>query len=270
MKPSAGRRLPRPGRSLGCLLLLATFLGFVACATVPPLETVLRDPIPAAVLRFGEDTFAFPNDERSWNPGKKDLYANYCFVMTRGVVQFFKFARFEPERPKVPPDAYMELVEQVTARGPWEDALPPAARVAIPGYRNLWELSREEPAAVKAGLNARFWTWVHWTNWRVTLPVTGGHQEGVAAEILAELREGRPVQMLITNWPVPEVNHAVVAYEYHLREAEVEFTVYDPNDPARAGLISFQRDARQFWATRLFHTRPGKLRAFRMNYSLFL
>ncbi len=261
------RRLPA-GRLR--LFLVAALLVASGCASVAPLEMAIREPIAAPVLRFGEDTFAFPNEVRSLNPGQYDLYANYCFVMTRGVVQFLKFARFDPDRAKLPREAYAALVRRVAAHSPWEEALPPEERVVIPGYRNLHELSHGEEVAVKAGLGSRFWTLVHWTLWRVTFPVSGGGQEGVAAQVMAELRAGRPVQLLVTNWPIPELNHGVVAYAYRITDGAVEFSVYDPNEPAWPGVISFQREPRRFWASQLFDTKPGPIRAFRMNYSPLL
>lgn len=264
MSPCATRRVPPCTRF--CLLVLAVLIGTIACASVVPLAPALREPTPAPVLRFGQDTFAFPNEVRSLNPGRDDLYANYCFVMTRGVVQFLKVARFDPSQARLPAEAYVDLVRQVASRAPWEDALSPQARVVIPGYENLYDFSRGQEAAVKAGLGSRFWTLIHWTTWRVALPVSGRHQERVAAEILAELRAGRPVQLLVTNWPIPELNHGVVAYAYRVSNGAVEFIVYDPNDPGRPGIISFHREARRFWATELFDTEPGPFRAFRMYY----
>jgi hypothetical protein len=260
-------RLVRPGLSL---LLAATLLAGAACASVAPLERTAREPIPGPALRFGEDTFAFPNEVRSLNPGREDLYANYCFVMTRGIVQFSKFARFDPAGERLSRAAYAERVRRVARHAPWEAPPPPEERIVIPGYANLHEFSRAEEAAVKAGLGSRFWTLVHWTNWRIAFPVGGAHQERVAAEALAELRAGRPVQLLVTNWPKPELNHGVVAYGYRVGEGTVDFVVYDPNEPGQPGVISFQRDRRRFWATRLFDTQPGPIRAFRMYYSPLL
>ena len=270
LTPPAARGRGRLGPGWLRLFLVAALLVATGCASVAPLETSLREPLAAPVFHFGEDTFAFPNEVRSLNPGRDDLYANYCFVMTRGVVQFLKFARFDPSLAKLPSEAYVELVRQVRSRSPWEEALPPEERVVIPGYRSLQELSRAEEVAVKAGLGSRFWTMVHWTNWRATLPFGGRHQERVAAEVLAELRTGRPVQLLVTNWPTPELNHGVVAYAYRITDDAVEFSVYDPNEPARPGVISFQREPLRFWATRLFDTKPGPIRAFRMYYSPLL
>ena len=251
------------------VVLLA--LALAGCASVAPLDTTARLPEPPATLRFGVDTFAFPNESRTKNGGKPDLYANYCFVMARGVTQFLRFARFEPGAPRLGREQYAARVRQVVARAPWEDPLPPAERVVIPGYASLHELSDAEEAAVKEGLGPRFWTLVNWTNWRVVFPMPGWEQERVARETLAEIRAGHPVQLLVTNLPTIELNHTVVAYEYRVAATgSVDFTVYDPNDPYAPGVVRFDRAERQFVAARLFDTRPGPIRAFRMYYGFFL
>jgi hypothetical protein len=249
------------------IALLAT-----ACATVEPVSPVAVPGSRASVpgFSFAADTFAFPNEIRARNPDRDDLYANYCFVLARGLRQFFAFARFDPAAPRLSPSAYAARVQAIAARPPWQP--PPAAddRVVIPGYANLREFSRAEEAAVKEGLGGRFWTLVHWTNWRVTFPVTRGHQAGVAREVTDELDAGRLVQLLVTNWPKPELNHTVVAYAYRAMPDGVEFSVWDPNDPAEAGVVRFDAGRRRFWATRLYDTEPGVIRAFRMYYSWLL
>jgi len=247
--------------------LLAT-----ACASIEPAPPTTGPPTGASVpgFTFVTDTFAFPNEIRARNPGRDDLYANYCFVLARGLRQFFAFARFEPGAPRLSRDGYAERVRAIAGRPPWR---PPSAaddRVVIPGYSSLREFSRAEEAAVKAGLGGRFWTLVHWTNRRVTFPVTRGHQAGVAQEIMEELDAGRLAQLLVTNWPKPELNHTVVAYAYRAGPAGVEFSVWDPNDPDHPGVVRFDRDRGRFWASRLYDTEPGVIRAFRMYYGWLL
>ncbi|HEU5322200.1 MAG TPA: hypothetical protein VFX28_15460, partial [Methylomirabilota bacterium] len=219
---------------------------------------------------FPRDTFAFPNEIRARNPGVEGLYANYCFVLARGLRQFFQFARFDPAAPRVSSDEYVRRVQAVVARPPWAPPMPADDRVVIPGYASLRDFSRAEEAAVKAAMGGRFWTWVHWTNWRVTFPVTGAQQESVAQETVEELAQGRLVQLLVTNLPRIELNHTVVAYAYRYTPGGVEFDVWDPNDPAGPGRLRFDRDARRFWAAALHDTEPGPIRAFRMYYSGWL
>lgn len=252
-------------RASGRLFLLAVVAS--GCASVAPMDVAVRRPSPPDLLRFGVDTFAFANESRSQNPDKPDLYANYCFVMVRAVRQFQRFARFDPAAPRVTPEEYVARVRQVVADDPWEAPRAAAERIVIPGYASLHEFSRAQEAAVKEGLVGRFWTLVHWTNWRVVFPFPRWHQERVAREILAELGGGRPVQLLVTNFPAWELNHTVLAYAYRLDAAgNVLFTVYDPNDPITPGRVTFDRAGRRFEASRLFDTEPGPIRAFRMYY----
>lgn len=237
------------------------------CASVAPIDAVVRRPAPPQLLRFGVDTFAFANESRSKNSGKPDLYANYCFVMVRAVTQFHRFARFDPAAPRVASEEYVARVKEVVAHAPWEAPRPLDQRIVIPGYASLHEFSRAQEAAVKEGLVGRFWTFVHWTNWRVVFPMPRWQQERVARETLTELADGRPVQFLVTNFPTWELNHTVLAYGYALdATGNVRFTVYDPNDPAEPGRITFDRTARRFEASRLHDTEQGPIRAFRMYY----
>jgi hypothetical protein len=246
-------------------------LGFAGCASAPPIERSAPRPTSGAALRFGVDTLAFRNHIRWKNPGKTDMYANYCFVMARAVTQFYRFARFAPELPRAEPPVYTSLVREVVARAPWEDPLPPADRVVIPGYASLYEFSAAQEAAVKAGLGGFVWTFIQWTNRRVVFPVTGEQQERVARETLAELDAGRMVQLLVTNLPKVELNHTVIAYDYRIYEGRfLEFIVYDPNEPEEPGWVAFDRAERSFFASGVYDTEPGDIRAFRMYYSPFL
>jgi len=240
----------------------------LATGDAPPPR--LDQRIAAPSFSFAADTFAFPNLIGARHPNEPDIYAHYCFVLARGLRQFAQFGRFDPALPKLDRAGYVERVKRVADLSVWKPALPPDDRVVIPGYANLREFSHAEESAVKEGLGGPFWTWVHWTNWRVTLPVTGGHQEGVAREILADLRAGRLVQLLVTNWPKPELNHTVVVFESRSTEAGIEFGVWHPNNPSEPGLMTFEQTARRFWATHLYDTEPGPIRAFRMYYSPLL
>ena len=250
------------GWSLVGLALVAA-----ACAPVqmraPTADLTAKAEVPGFV--FATDTFGFPNEVRAHNPRAE--YANYCFVLARSLRQFFLFARFDPDAPRLSSEEYVERVRAVVDRPPWEAALPADDRVVIPGYASLREFSTAEEAAVKRGMGGRFWTLVHWTNWRVVFPMPGAQQERVAREAMAELDAGRLVQLLVTNLPKVELNHTVVAYAYRRTERGVEFTIWDPNEPAAPGIVLFDQTERRFWAERVFDTEPGVIRAFRMYHS---
>lgn len=243
-----------------------------ACASARPIPSPIGAERGATVagFAFASDTFAFPNEIRARTPDRPDLYANYCFVLARALRQFFAFAHFDPAAPRLSPEAYAERVRAVADRAPWEAPLPAGARVVIPGYANLREFSREQEPAVKEALGGRLGTMLHWSNWRVVFPVTHEQQAEVAREIVAELDAGRLVQLLVTNWPKPELNHTVVAYAYHAGAQGIDLVVWDPNDPAQPGTVTFERARGRFLATHLYDTEPGPIRAFRMHSSWWL
>ena len=255
-------------RTLGCRLFVALAIVAAGCASTPRvLETG-----DAAVggFAFERDTFAFPNEIRAFSDDRDDLYANYCFVVARGLRQFFQFARFDPSASPLDRAAYVERVRQVVARPPWQGPIPRDERVVIPGYASLREFSAAQESAVKEGMGGRFWTLMHWTNWRTALPLTRRHQAGVLDEIGRELAAGRLVQLLITNWPILELNHTVVVFASRAHGEEVDLAIWDPNEPGRPGVITFDRRRGTFWATRVYATRPQAIRVFRMYYSPLL
>jgi hypothetical protein len=242
-----------------------------ACTSAPPNggpPLGLEKRIVAPAFSLMADTYAFPNMIRARHaPNTPGLYANYCFVLVRGVRQFAQYARFDPEMPKLDRPRYVEVVKQIAAVMPWEPAWPHDERIVIPGYPNLREFSRAQEAAVKEGLGGRFLTLVHPTNWRVVFPVHGWQQEAVAQQVVDELREGRLVQLLVTNFPKPELNHTLLAYESRPSGNGIEFLVWDPNNPAGPGIVTFDLSTQKFWATDIYDTEPGPIRAFRMYHS---
>ena len=240
----------------------------VGGASAKPLPGVLGDSAPRPALRFQVDTFAFPNELRIHYPDKPDLYANWCFIMARAVTQFLRFARFEREAPRLEPAAYTALVRRVLTHQPWQEPLPAAARVAIPGFASLYALSGEEELAVKAGLGRRFWTLVHPTTWRIAYPARRSAQFRLVVATVKDLRAGRPVQLLLSDFPRLRLNHAVLAYDYRIPTPDMlELLVYDPNDPTAPGVVAFDRRTARFHPAPLRGVAVDSFRVFRMYRS---
>jgi hypothetical protein len=148
--------------------------------------------------------------------------------MARALIQFRRFAHFEPGAPSLAAAEYTALVQRITRRAPWRAPLPVAERVVCPGFGSPHELTREAEAAVKAGLPRRLWDppaldeLAHHDP-----PAPTRQQERVAAEIVAELRVGRPVQLLITNFPRIRLNHSVLAFDFRASDPdEADFSVH--------------------------------------------
>src|SRR5580704_2072888 len=99
------------------------------------------------------DTFAFRNDSRIHHRGKPDMYCNRCFLVARAFGPFLKFARFDPEAPRLPSAGYAERVWPVTRRPAWRPASAPAERIVIPGFASL--RARRWPRCGPAGAALR-------------------------------------------------------------------------------------------------------------------
>src|SRR5437762_13762234 len=71
-----------------------------------------------------------------------DRYPRRCFVMTRTVEQFYKFARFDPNSPLIDESELHKRIRAVTSKPPWHDPLPPKTRDLFHGYHNFREMSQ--------------------------------------------------------------------------------------------------------------------------------
>src|SRR5437016_13271868 len=101
---------------------------------------------PSDGFNFQRDTLSFANwTVFSYENGQivshknqfGHHYSRRCFVMTRTVEQFYKFARFEPNAPKLEENELHKGIRAVTRKLPWHDALPPEKRIVILGCGNL-------------------------------------------------------------------------------------------------------------------------------------
>src|SRR2546427_7882736 len=151
-------------------VLLGVTLVTAACATgprwTPPPEGAADPRATAPEFTFVSDTFAFANLIRARHRAKDDLYANYCFVLARGLRQFSQFARFDPALPRLDHDGYAGLVPRVGALPVSQPASSEDGRILIPCYANLREFSRAEEAAAKGVRSSPFRTRGPWTHWR--------------------------------------------------------------------------------------------------------
>jgi hypothetical protein len=247
--------------------VVALGLLLAACAAAPPA------PESGAPARFdlARDGFGFSNLVRAERPGWNDGFANYCIVMVRAANQFFRFARFAPAAPPVTDAEYAGLVRRVFDRGAWEPPASEAERIVIPGYADLHAFSRTHEALIKRAFGSNVLSMLHWRNWRVTIDFSSEHQERLARALVAETDAGRPVALMITNFPNEDLlNHSVLVYDHRPSGEGLDFLAYDPNDPGSPLALHFEGATRSFWVGPLTYSPPGRIRAFRLYESPLL
>ncbi len=200
-------------------------------------------------FNFARDTFAFPNQtvfdyhegipyERASSPGKNEPtpYTWRCFVMSRGVEQFKKFARFEPKQP--PPDD-TELAHRlriISHQHPWAEPWSADRRVVISGYKDLRELSKKRTRVVQENIGLGWPTWLRVGNWRMFGTHSRGYQAIEHAELEDALSRGDFFVAYLSTFPSLSINHAVLVYTHRAPgrdKDKVRYAVYDPNHPEK-------------------------------------
>jgi hypothetical protein len=206
---------------------------------------------------FQRDTFAYANglvweyhyDENGkWVHKKREPspdYYQHCFVMARSARQFFQNARFDPTLPVTNDVAYRTLIYRVVSIDP-ACPVPEAKRVVIPGYADLRSFSAAKESLLKSECGGAWQSYFQRGHWRIMFPFARSGQKSNAEELLSDLKENRPPVIHIIRFPQLSINHAVVVFAAQETNSAVEFSIYDPNEPAAPRTLTFDRVTQSF------------------------
>jgi hypothetical protein len=229
--------------------LLAVLL-FNGCVSPRPIKA----DATAQHFRFPNDTFAYAN-ELNWDyvldsatgrmkthrrtPAPK--YALHCFAMTRAARQFFDRAQFEPSSPRVDNELYARLIRNVLRPDKAD-----REGIAIPGYADLREFSRDKEPLLKSASGGRWRSYFQRGNWRMVFPFPRSHQERQSRAMIESLRQGRLPIVHLVRFPQLTINHAMLVYDFKESRDGIEFVAYDPNDPFKPAQLEYRHSSRTF------------------------
>jgi len=245
------------------LLALAALLFFALDARAyDPAATAA--PVP---LRYPDDTFAFKN-ETVWNyvggavqpetdETRRRQYTQRCFVLSRSVVQFWKFARFEPGLPPLATRALADRIRQVTGRSVWLPALAPGDRIVIPGYHNLHEASARMAYVFQANLGLGWPFYFRVGNGVIALWVTRALEDRLNGEIFQDLQMNTPTILWVYRFPSLKMNHIVVVYSGTHDARGYHYHVYDPNYRDRFSHLEYDPQTRTFSFQKVYFFKGG-------------
>lgn len=192
-------------------------------------------------------------------------YTRRCFILVKGVLQFWKFARFDPAAPRVSDQEMERRIIQVCHTPPWAER---EEGVLFPGFANLRELSVAHGALLREHMGLWLPTYVRWGNMRIMMPSFASGRRACAEWLKRRIDSGEPATVLIAN--LPRMVHAVLLYQ--VKEAENGdwiFTAYDPNlldDPRR---LRFSQADATFTYEPTFYFRGGGVNVLRIYVSPF-
>jgi hypothetical protein len=211
---------------------------------------------------FNRDTFAFGNEtvldyhegiaysrRPSHDKNGPKPYTWRCFVMSRSVEQFKKFARFDPKAPS-PNDAELaHRVRIICRQHPWLAPWPDDRRVVIGGYKDLRELSQKRALVLQENIGLGWPTYFRVGNWRMFGVHGRGYQAREHDELEDALRRGDFFVAYLTTYPSLSINHAVLVYTHRPPEPdkdEIGYWVYDPNHPEKPRQLDYSLGKREF------------------------
>lgn len=240
----------------------------------PPLAAYEPPSAPAPrPFRYEADTFSFAN-ETVWNyvngsvqadsprdPGKKRDYTRRCFVVTRAAVQFWKFARFDPNAPPLPRAELAARIREVTERSVWLPMLPPEQRIVFPGYANLRQISAADPTIFQANIGLGWPVYFRAGNMPIVAPVSRSTEARLNDEIAHDLQLNIPTIVWLYNFPSLNMNHVVVVIAEKSGHGKVDYVVYDPNYATGPKTLEYDPGSRKFSYQPTFYFKGGTVTA---------
>ena len=233
------------------VLVFFALLAFAARAYTPPTAPAPRP------LHYPQDTYAFKN-ETVWNYGggtvqggpdttkKQRQYTRRCFVLCRSTVQFWKFAKFDPDAKPLADAALAGRVRAVCARSVWLPILPDQDRIVIPGYANLREASAARPDVFRENIGNGWSIYFRPGNFPITLPVDRSTEARVNGEIFHDLGMNYPTIIWAYRFPSLKLNHVLMIFACKRDAKAYHYLVYDPNYSDRSGHLDYDIATRSF------------------------
>jgi len=218
---------------------------FTCSLTAVAAVTLARASVVGSEFRFDRDTFAFQNatvlkyqdgiaffrpKSEADDPANK--YTRRCFVMTRTVMQFHKFARFDPRAAPLNDQQLAARIRTVVHLEPWREPLADNQRIVFPGYANLREISNARAQVFQDNIGSGFITYFRPSNIRMVFLQSPGYQEKTHANLDAALSRGDVFVAYLSTYPKMSINHSVLIYgrkKSHLGDELERYFVYDPN-----------------------------------------
>ncbi len=217
----------------------------------------------AAPFRFERDTLSFTNSTvfeyrgglaqartKTSDADKPKRYTRRCFVMSRSVLQFHKFARFEPRGAALDDGELARRVRKVSRIQPWKPALSENERIAFPGYANLRQMSKARARLLQENLGLGWPTYARIGNYRMFFRADDkGYQEKMHAVLNETMANGGFFVAYLSDYPHFRINHAIMIYGRRPSRPGSgvdHYITYDPNHPDGPRELKWSNSLRVF------------------------
>lgn len=235
----------------------------------------------ARPFNFDRDTFGFANMTvfeyengiphlRRGETARQDRYTRRCFVLSRAVWQFRKFARFDPHAPPVGDRELVARIKRVTRRQAWRAELPENERTVFP-YADLREMSRKRGRILQENVGKGWPTYWRFGNSRAFFAPSHRYQEQTHRNLEAALARKDFFVGYLTTLPKLSINHAVLVYARKSQTADGvdRYLVYDSNHPEGPRELTWSERERSFSYQKDWDFIGGQVRVYQVYGKLF-
>jgi hypothetical protein len=249
---------------------------------LPTLARAYDSPSTPAPHPFNypRDTYAFKN-ETVWNYGGGTVqsgpdatktqrqYTRRCFVLSRSIVQFWKFARFDPAGKPLDDQALAARIRDVTERSVWLPILPEKDRIVFPGYHDLREASADRPDVFRENVGLGWPIYFRPGNFPITVPVDRWTEARVNREMFRDIQKNYPTIIWAYRFPSLKLNHVLVVYACTRDATTYHYLLYDPNYDDRPTHLDYDIKTRSFTFQPTYYFKGGSVNVRAIYRGLF-
>ena len=235
--------------------------GTASFSTMPRQFVFERDSFAFANELLWEYAFDAATGQTRFSPRQpKPNYTHRCFVLTRAARQFFNHAHFAPDQAAVSVEKYQALIREALGREPHKASMA-AQQIVFPGYSGLRDFSHVHENLLKAECGGAWRSYVLRSHWRMVFPITRQHQTRMVTQLTESIHEHGSAIVHLFRFPALTINHGMILFNAMKTGDGVSFEAYDPNEPAKATVLSFDRVAQTFTLPATRYWPGGKLDA---------
>ena len=198
-----------------------------------------------------------PETEAHKEARQRGEYSERCFVLSRSVVMFWKFARFDPTQPPLDEAGLAARIRQVTERSVWLPALAEKDRIVIPGYHNFHEATAAMPGVFQANLGLGWPFYFRMGNGVIAMWVSRHMEAALNDEIWHDLQMNTPTLIWAYRFPSLKLNHVLVVYSGTRDATGYHYHVYDPNYSTRYSHLDYDPAIRTFHFQSAYYFKGG-------------
>jgi hypothetical protein len=199
---------------------------------------------------------------------KIPYYARHCFTMVRAVLEFYQFAEFRPDLPKVSEAEYRDIVRRLSRIPPWSAGS--SKKIEIQGYADLHSFSSDHRLLLENNLGQWWPPYLRIGNWRTVFPVLRHGQKNLVNWLRRELDEGRVRPVFITRG-FRRINHCLIPYSYTAEpNGDFIFAVYDANQRDKLVHLRYRASDETFQLDKTWYYPDGLVTAMKLYVSPFM